>query len=227
MLRRPPRSTLFPYTTLFRSSSKLKLRQKRLRSASPQARLMRLPKGACSTSCMPPASSKKRSSTRHCCVGIVPRIWRLAPRYSTIVRAPASAIPLVLTSHWMAARGDRRDPRAAAAREFLVDAIVVDVRAAPPPARRESLGQHLHDVVEFLPAELAVGVGRAHALEESQFIPLLTCRGGHDLLGQNVERLVRDDQPIEPALTGCPEQRGTLDELIPRQREDPALGDGA
>ena len=44
-------------------SSKLNLRQKRLRSASPQARLMRLPKGEWITSCMPPASSKKRSST--------------------------------------------------------------------------------------------------------------------------------------------------------------------
>ena len=38
-------------------------RQKRLRSASPQARLMRAPNGAWITSCMPPASSKNRSAT--------------------------------------------------------------------------------------------------------------------------------------------------------------------
>ena len=44
-------------------SSKLNERQKRLRSARPQARLMRLPKGEWMTSCMPPASSKKRSKT--------------------------------------------------------------------------------------------------------------------------------------------------------------------
>src|SRR5215469_16601015 len=50
-------------------SSKLKERQKRLRSASPQARLTRLPKGEWMTSCMPPASSKKRSNTTVCCVG--------------------------------------------------------------------------------------------------------------------------------------------------------------
>src|SRR5205809_5200960 len=54
-------------------SSKLKLRQNRLRSARPHARLTRLPNGACSTSCIPPASSKKRSSTSVSCVGITPR----------------------------------------------------------------------------------------------------------------------------------------------------------
>ena len=38
---------------------------------------MRLPNGACSTSCMPPDSSKKRSSTSVSCVGIDAE--RLAP----------------------------------------------------------------------------------------------------------------------------------------------------
>src|SRR2546430_3371107 len=42
-------------------SSKLNPWQNFLRRARPQARLMRLPNGACSTSCMPPDSSKKRS----------------------------------------------------------------------------------------------------------------------------------------------------------------------
>ena len=53
-------------------SSKLNWRQKRLRRASAHALLTRLPKGACSTSCMPPDSSKKRSSTSVFCVGITP-----------------------------------------------------------------------------------------------------------------------------------------------------------
>src|SRR4029078_1461025 len=50
-------------------SSKLNLRQKRLRKARPQARLILLPNGEWITSCMPPASSKKRSSTSVSCVG--------------------------------------------------------------------------------------------------------------------------------------------------------------
>ena len=57
-------------------SSKLNERQKRLRSASPQARLMRLPNGEWMTSCMPPASSKKRSKTIVCCVGSAPSAAR-------------------------------------------------------------------------------------------------------------------------------------------------------
>src|SRR5213595_2541041 len=74
-------------------SSKLKLRQNRLRSASPHARFTRLPNGACSTSCIPPASSKKRSSTSVCCVGMTPRILCDASRYSTTCRAAASGRP--------------------------------------------------------------------------------------------------------------------------------------
>ena len=44
-------------------SSKLNARQKRLRRASPKARLIRAPSGAWMTSCIPPDSSKKRSNT--------------------------------------------------------------------------------------------------------------------------------------------------------------------
>src|SRR5258706_10181250 len=40
MIRRPPRSTLFPYTTLFRSAPRgnLPLRQRRVRSGGPRPR---------------------------------------------------------------------------------------------------------------------------------------------------------------------------------------------
>jgi hypothetical protein len=61
-------------------SSKLKVRQKRLRSARPQARLMRLPKGECITSCMPPDSSKKRSITSVSWVGRAPSAERARAR---------------------------------------------------------------------------------------------------------------------------------------------------
>jgi hypothetical protein len=43
-----------------------------LAQREPQARLMRLPNGACSTSCMPPDSSKKRSSAIWLIVGTTP-----------------------------------------------------------------------------------------------------------------------------------------------------------
>src|SRR6185436_8120298 len=62
-------------------SSKLNERQKRFRRANPQARLIRLPKGACKTSCMPPDSSKKRSSTSVCCDGITPNERYASAKY--------------------------------------------------------------------------------------------------------------------------------------------------
>ncbi|MDT4835180.1 hypothetical protein FQZ97_688360 [compost metagenome] len=83
-------------------SSKLKLRQKRLRSASPQARLMRLPKGEWITSCMPPDSSKKRSSTSFDWLGSTPSAARARARYSTICRAAASSRPSSRASQPMA-----------------------------------------------------------------------------------------------------------------------------
>jgi hypothetical protein len=53
-------------------SSKSKLWQMRLRSAMPQARLIRPPNGAWMMSCWPPASSKKRSATMVSWVGTAP-----------------------------------------------------------------------------------------------------------------------------------------------------------
>src|SRR5205823_66564 len=63
-------------------NSKLNERQKRFRSAKPQARLTRLPKGACKTSCIPPDSSKKRSSTSVCCDGIAPNERYASAKYA-------------------------------------------------------------------------------------------------------------------------------------------------
>src|SRR5690606_16456781 len=53
-------------------SSKLKRRQKRLRSDSPHALLMREPYVECTTRWLSPVSSKKRSSTIRSCVGSPP-----------------------------------------------------------------------------------------------------------------------------------------------------------
>ena len=61
-------------------SSRLKERQKRFRSARPQARLIRLPKGAWRTSCIPPESSKNRSATTVRRPGSAPRAARPAAR---------------------------------------------------------------------------------------------------------------------------------------------------
>ena len=70
-------------------SSKLKRRQNRLRSARPQALLMREPNGAWMTRCWSPVSSKKRSKITVSCVGSAPSAARAAARYSINWRAAA------------------------------------------------------------------------------------------------------------------------------------------
>src|SRR2546429_556966 len=102
----------------------------------------------------------------------------------------------------------------------------MDVRAPPPPPRRVSLGEHLHHGVEVLARDVVVRVRPPHRLEQRILLPLLACHRRHDLLGQDVERVRRDDQPVELALVRRPHQRGTLDQLVARQREQPALGHG-
>ena len=73
---------LRPSSVAAACNSKLNERQKRLRSASPQALLMRPPKGAWITSCIPPPSSKKRSAMMVCCVGTAPSTARPCNKYS-------------------------------------------------------------------------------------------------------------------------------------------------
>src|SRR5262245_37732178 len=78
-------------------SSKLNERQKRFRSAKPHARLIRLPKGECKTSCIPPDSSKKRSSTSVCCEGIAPNERNVSAKYAAICSAAFCGKPSSFT----------------------------------------------------------------------------------------------------------------------------------
>src|SRR5215475_8476879 len=81
-------------------NSKLNDRQKRFRNAKPHARLIRLPKGACKTSCIPPDSSKKRSSTRVCCEGIAPNERYASTKYAAICSAAFGGNGNSLASHF-------------------------------------------------------------------------------------------------------------------------------
>ena len=74
-------------------SSKLKLRQKRLRKARPQALLMRLPNGAWITRWVEPASSKKRSIASCRCVGSSPNPATCSAQYASNCPDAASHRP--------------------------------------------------------------------------------------------------------------------------------------
>ena len=96
------------------------------------------------TSCIPPASSKKRSATRVSCVGNAPSAARPAARYSTSCRAPASGSAASSASQAIAAAGSARRGSSSSRR---ADTSARE-RAAPPrrlgvperDARRRAVG---------------------------------------------------------------------------------------
>ena len=112
-------------------SSKPKPRQKRLRSDRPHARLIRPPKGACTTSCIPPDSSKKRSSTTRVGVGIAPSVRAPSSRYET----SCSAIGAESPTSSMSQRGSRPSSRITA-----IAAESSGVRAGPSPSQKGTEG---------------------------------------------------------------------------------------
>ena len=75
-----PSEITMPSSVAAAWSSKSKVRQNFLRRASPQARLIRPPSGACSTSCIPPPSSKNRSAISRSLRGSAPSAARPAAR---------------------------------------------------------------------------------------------------------------------------------------------------
>jgi len=123
-----------------------------------------------------------------------------------------------------AAGRQRGEPRAAAAAQQMVDAVVVDQRAAAAAAGGEAFRQHAHHRREILPRQRAVGKGTAHERVKLVLVPLARGHFGDDLLGQDVERLLRDGEPVELAAADAVEQRRTLHQLVARQRKQPALG---
>ena len=72
--------------------------------------------------------------------------------------------------------------------------------------------------------EVAIRPGAPHQRVELVLAPFARADLGHDLLRQHVERLLGDREPVELAAADAVEQRRALDELVARQRKQPALG---
>ena len=102
----------------------------------------------------------------------------------------------------------------------------MDVCAPPAAPRRIAVGEHAHDVVELLAGQVAVGMRPAHQVEQRFLAPLLARHRGHDLLGEDVERLLGDQEAVEPTLADGAQQRRAFDQVVARQREQTALGNG-
>ncbi len=123
-----------------------------------------------------------------------------------------------------AAGGERRQPGAFARTQHLVDRVVMQQRAAAPPASAEPLGQHAHALVEILAAQLPVGIRSAHEVEQLIFSPFARRDFCGDLLSEHVERFPRNIQAVQFAAPHRVEQRRALHQLVARKRKHPTLG---
>ena len=114
------------------------------------------------------------------------------------------------------ARGQRGQPRAAPAAQHMIDRVVVDESAAPPAAGGEAVGQHCHHCGKILARQLPVGPGAADQRVKLVLAPFPGRDLGDDLLGQHIERLVGDAQPIELAAAHTVDQRRAFDQFVAR-----------
>src|SRR5437763_331673 len=159
------------------------------------------------TSCMPPTSSKKRSNTIVSCVGRqLSAAWAEA-RYSSSCSAAPWAIPTSSTSQ-------RSEARTAPPAQHVVDAVVVDQRAAAAAARAKTFRQHPHHCRKIVPRQRAIGRGAAHERVKFALVPFACAHLSHDLLCQHVERLFGNFQQVKFTAADGIEQRGTLHQLV-------------
>src|SRR5688572_30798561 len=72
--------------------------------------------------------------------------------------------------------------------------------------------------------ETAIGIGGAHEREEFFFIPVFACGACHDLLSQDIERLLGNVDVIKLAAPHTTERRHAVHKFVPGEREQSSLG---
>ena len=126
-----------------------------------------------------------------------------------------------------AARGDGGDAGPAASAQDAIHPIVVQPRAARTAPRLNAVREHLEHGVEVGAGQVGIGRGATDERVEVIFSPRLADGGGHDLLGQDVERRHRRQHAVEPAGAHAAQERRALHQLVARGRVEAALGRGA
>ena len=83
-------------------------------------------------------------------------------------------------------------------------------------------GEHAEDRLERVAAQLGEVLGAAHQGEQLVDRPGALGGGGHDLLGQHVERVARDDGRLDGALVHAARDDGALEQVAAVLGEDDA-----
>src|SRR4029453_5587522 len=113
--------------------------------------------------------------------------------------------------------------RPAPAAQTMIYGIMMNQCRASPALGAKTGGEHLDDIVEFFPGQISIRPRQTNELEERIFIPIFGGSGGDDLLGENIQRLFRNQQTIKLTASNTTQQRSAFDEFIATQRKDTAF----
>ena len=79
----------------------------------------------------------------------------------------------------------------------MIHGVVMQISAASTASRRETFGQHPHHRVKIFARKIPVGIRAPNRFEERILGPFFGRHRGHDLLRENIERLLGNLQSIE------------------------------
>ena len=105
----------------------------------------------------------------------------------------------------------------------MVHLIVMQQRSTATPGGGNSLRKHRDHGIELLARKISIRIRRAHESIHLVFAPRLAGRFSDDLLGENVERVLRNLDALQVSAANAVDERGAFDQLVARGREeDPA-----
>src|SRR5579883_186649 len=125
------------------------------------------------------------------------------------------------------AAGDCGETCSAASSDAMVDLVAMEESSAASARGCDPFGEHFYDGIKDGSIETTVWVGAADESEEVVFVPIAGCRGGDDLLGEDVERRVGNFETIEFTFADRANERGAFNEFVARGGEEAAFGKGA
>ena len=121
--------------------------------------------------------------------------------------------------------GDDQRARAFAAVDGAVGAVPDDPRAELGEAvRRIAAVEHVEHVLQLLAREVVEGLGGGDQALDRVDLPLVHRRHRDQVLGEHVERVLRDRRLLDLAFAHAPGDDGALEQVAAVFGEDPALG---
>ena len=120
--------------------------------------------------------------------------------------------------------GDRRQARPFASLDPLADVVVVEIDASTAGLACDAFRQVLDRAIKIGAGQTAIGIGSPDEREQIVDVPVLRGCLGNDLLGEHVERRLRNGDAVQHAATDRPQESQRFAQLIASERKQTPLG---